>query len=395
MSDVKNLRTASRIIHAGQHTCPLTGAVATPIYQTSTFAFRNAEEGAARFSGADPGYKYTRLGNPTVAALEECVAELEGGCGAMAASTGMAAVHTVYFSLLGAGAHVVGTDSLYGPSRMILENEYCRFGVTASFVDTSDVANVGKAMRPETKLVYLETPANPTLKLCDIEAIAKIAHAHGALVCVDNTFASPLLQQPFALGADVVLHSMTKFLNGHSDVVAGIVVAKDPALYKRLRSVHVNVGPTMDPHQAWLVFRGIKTLGLRMEKAQANALEVARFLEAHPKVAWVRYPYLPSHPQHELAKRQMAGGGAIVSFGVKGGLEAGRTLMNSMKLATLAVSLGGVETLIEHPASMTHASVPKAEREKAEISDDLVRIAVGCEDAADICDDLAQALAKA
>ncbi len=395
MSDVKNLRPASRIIHAGQRSCPLTGAVATPIYQTSTFAFRDADEGAARFGGTDPGYKYTRLGNPTVAALEECVAELEGGCGALAASTGMAAIHTVYFTLLGAGAHVVGTDALYGASRMILENEYSRFGVTASFVDTSDVANVEKAMRPETKLVFVESPANPTLKLCDIAAIAEIAHRHGALLAVDNTFASPLLQQPFALGADIVVHSMTKFINGHSDVVAGVVVAKDPALFARLRKVHVNVGPTMDPHQAWLVFRGVKTLGLRMEKAQANALEVARFLEAHPKVAWVRYPFLPSHPQHELALRQMSGGGGIVSFGVKGGLDAGRTLINSVKLATLAVSLGGLETLIEHPASMTHASVPKAEREKAEISDDLVRIAVGCEDAADLCDDLEQALAKA
>ena len=395
MSDVKNLRPASRIIHAGQRSCPLTGAVATPIYQTSTFAFKDADEGAARFGGTDPGYKYTRLGNPTVAALEECVAELEGGCGALAASTGMAAIHTVYFALLGAGAHVVGTDALYGASRMILENEYSRFGVTASFVDTSDVANVEKAMRPETKLVFVESPANPTLKLCDISAIAQIAHRHGALLAVDNTFASPLLQQPFALGADIVVHSMTKFINGHSDVVAGVVVAKDPALFARLRKVHVNVGPTMDPHQAWLVFRGVKTLGLRMEKAQANALEVARFLEAHPKVAWVRYPFLSSHPQHELALRQMSGGGAIVSFGVKGGLDAGRTLINSVKLATLAVSLGGLETLIEHPASMTHASVPKAEREKAEIADDLVRIAVGCEDASDLCDDLEQALAKA
>jgi methionine-gamma-lyase len=395
MSDVKNLRLASRIIHAGQHTCPTTGAVSTPIYQTSTFAFKDTDEGAARFGGTDPGYKYTRLGNPTVAALEECIAELEGGCGALAASTGMAAVHTVYFTLLGAGAHVVGTDALYGASRMILEKEYSRFGVTGSFVDTSDATNVEKAMRPETKLVYLESPANPTLKLCDIAAISEIAHRRGALVAVDNTFASPLLQQPFSLGADVVVHSMTKFINGHTDVVAGIVVAKDPQLFARLRAVHVNVGPTMDPHQAWLVFRGVKTLGLRMEKAQANALEVARFLEAHPKVSWVRYPFLPSHPQYDLARRQMSGGGAIVSFGVKGGLEAGRTLMNSVKLATLAVSLGGLETLIEHPASMTHASVPRAEREKAEITDDLVRIAVGCEDAADLCEDLGQALAKA
>jgi methionine-gamma-lyase len=394
MADVSKMRLDTQIIHAGQHVDPQTGAVSTPIYQTSTFAFRDTEEGAARFSGRDPGYKYTRLGNPTIAALEEAVALLEGGCGALGAATGMAAVNTVYLTLLGQGAHVVATDSLYGPSRMILETEYARYGVKATFVDSADPANVRAAMRPETKLVYIETPANPTLKLTDIAACAAIAHAGGALIGVDNTFATPLLQRPFDLGADVVLHSMTKFLNGHSDVVAGIVLARDPELFARLRKVHVNLGGTMDPHQAWLVFRGLKTLGLRVERAQANTLVLARHLEQHPKVAWVRYPGLESHPQHDLMRQQMRGGGAVFSFGVKGGLEAGKTFINGVQLATLAVSLGGVETLIEHPASMTHTSVPLADRAAAGITDDLVRLAVGCEDAADLVADLDQALAR-
>ncbi len=393
MKDVRKKRLATQIIHAGQHPDPATGAVSTPIYQTSTFAFRSADEGAARFAGRDKGYKYTRLGNPTVAALEECVATLEGGCGAIGAATGMAAVNAVYLAFLKAGDHVVGTDALYGPSRLILENEYSRFGVAATFVDTSDVANVAAAIRPETKLVYLESPANPTLKLTDIAACAEVAHRAGALVVVDNTFASPVLQRPLDLGADVVLHSMTKFLNGHTDVVAGIVVAGREEHLARLRQVHLATGGTMDPHQAWLVLRGIKTLGLRMERAQANALAVARFLEGHPKVSWVRYPGLASHPQHDLAQRQMKGGGAIVSFGVAGGLAAGKTVIETVEIATLAVSLGGVETLIEHPASMTHAGMSRPEREAAGISDDLVRIAVGCEDVEDLIDDLGRALA--
>jgi methionine-gamma-lyase len=383
---------ATRIIHAGQHPDPATGAVSTPIYQTSTFAFRNADEGAARFLGEDPGYKYTRLGNPTVAALEACLATLEGGCGALGAATGMAAINAVYVAFLEAGAHVVGTDSVYGPSRLVLENEYRRFGVSSSWVDSADPANVAAAMRRETKMVFVESPANPTMKLSDLAECAAIAHAGGALFVVDNTFASPVLQQPIALGADIVVHSLTKFLNGHTDVVGGAIVAKRPEHLERLRKVHYAFGGTMDPHQAWLILRGIKTLGLRMERAQANALEIARYLEGHPGVAWVRHPGLPSHPQHALALRQMAGPGAVFSFGVNGGLEAGRTLIDNVKLATLAVSLGGVETLIEHPASMTHRGMPKPERESAGITDDLVRLAVGCEDVRDLIADLTQAL---
>ncbi len=389
------MKMATRLIHAGQHRDPATGAVSTPIYQTSTFAFRNADEGAARFLGEDPGYKYTRLGNPTVAALEDCVATLEGGCGALGAATGMAAINMVYLTFLEAGAHVVGTDSVYGPSRLVLEHEYRRFGVVSSWVDSSNTGNVASAMRPGTRMVYIESPANPTMKLTDLAECAEIAHSGGALLVVDNTFASPVLQQPLALGADVVVHSLTKYMNGHTDVVGGAVVAKRPEHLERLRKVHQLFGGTMDPHQAWLILRGIKTLGLRMERAQANALEIARFLEGHPGVAWVRFPGLPSHPQHALALRQMAGPGAVISFGVKGGLEGGRALIDSVTLATLAVSLGGVETLIEHPASMTHRGMSREERESAGITDDLVRIAVGCEDVRDLIADLTQALVVA
>jgi methionine-gamma-lyase len=392
MHDVSKFRRDTQVIHAGQHGDERTGAVSVPIFQSSTFRFRSADEGADRFAGRDPGHIYTRLGNPTTQALEEAVAVLEGGCGAMAAATGMAAVNTVYFPLLSAGDHMVATDAVYGPSRVFMETQYSRFGVEADFVDTSDPENVRKAMKPNTKLVYLETPANPTIKITDLQACADIAHAHGALVAVDNTFATPLLQRPFEHGADVVLHSMTKFINGHSDVVAGIVVAKDPELYKRLFNVHKNLGGTMDPHQAWLVHRGLRTLGLRVDKAQANSLEIARFLEAHPKVDWIRYPGLESHPQHALMKKQMDGPGAVMSFGVKGGLEAGKTVINNVEIATLAVSLGGIESLIEHPASMTHAGVPAAEKIAAGISDDLVRLAVGCEDVADLIADLERVL---
>ena len=391
MKDIEKRGPMTRIIHAGQHVDPATGAVSTPIYQSSTFAFRDADHGAACFRG-EPGYKYTRLGNPTIEALEANIAQLEGGCGGLGAASGMAAVNMVYLTFLGQGAHVAATESLYGPSRTILETEYPRFGVESDFVDTSDPENLARVVRPETKLVYIETPANPTLKMTDIAACAEIAHDAGALLAVDNTFASPYLQNPLAQGADVVLHSMTKFINGHTDVVAGMVVAKDPDVLARLRKVHTNIGGTMDPHQAWLVLRGVKTLGLRMERAQENATKLAVFLEQHPKVAWVRYPGLESHPQFDLGRRQMRGPGAVMSFGVEGGLEAGKTVIDNVEVATLAVSLGGIETLIEHPASMTHAGVPAEERLAADIRDDLVRIAVGCEDYADLEADLARVL---
>ena len=394
MDDVSRAGPHTRIIHGGQQADPHTGAVSTPIYQSSTFAFTDADEGAARFGGA-AGCKYTRLGNPTTAALERNVSLLEYGCGGLGASSGMAAINSVYLTFLDSDAHIVATDCMYGPSRTVLETEYTRFGVQVTFVDSSHPDNVARALRPNTKLVYIETPANPTLKLTDITRCADIAHGAGALLAVDNTFASPYLQNPLQLGADVVVHSMTKFINGHTDVVAGMIVAREEEVLERIRKVHVNIGGTMDPHQAWLVLRGIKTLGLRVERAQENARALAYFLRRHSEVAWVNYPGLVDHPQHALMKQQMRGPGAIVCFGVHGGLEAGRRLIDSVELATLAVSLGGIETLIEHPASMTHAGVALEERLKAGITDDLVRIAVGCEDYDDLENDLEQALEKA
>jgi methionine-gamma-lyase len=394
MDDVRRAGPHTRIIHGGQQADPETGAVSTPIYQSSTFAFTDADQGAERFGGA-PGYKYTRLGNPTVAALERNIALLEHGYGALGAATGMAAINSVYMTFLGQDSHAVVTDCVYGPTRTILESEYSRFGVQATFVDSSHSDNVARALRPNTKLVYIESPANPTLKLTDVARCADIAHRAGAILAVDNTFASPYLQNPLQLGADVVVHSMTKFINGHTDVVAGIIVAREEEVLERLRAVHVTLGGTMDPHQAWLVLRGIKTLGLRMERAQANARALAYYLQRHAAVKWVNYPGLVDHPQHDLMRQQMRGPGAIVCFGVRGGLEAGRRFINSVELATLAVSLGGIETLIEHPASMTHAGVSPEHRQKAGITDDLVRIAVGCEDYDDLERDLEQAFEKA
>ncbi len=388
----KNSGFHTKLVHAGALHDPL-GSAVTPIYQTSTFAFHNAQEGADRFAGKAAGYIYTRLGNPTIRALEDCVAELESGCGGVATSSGMGAVMTAYVTLLGQGAHVVSTASVYGPSRRLLEEHLTRFGVTASFVDTSESRNIETALRPETRVVYVETPANPSMQVTDIEAAAGLAHGHGAMLVVDNTFASPYLQKPLLLGADVVLHSVTKFINGHADVVGGILVAREETVLARLRSVMIATGCNMDPHQAFLVHRGLKTLALRLDRAQASAHRIASWLEARPEVAWVRYVGLPSHPQHELARRQMSGFGAMISFELKGGLDAGRRLMDRVRLATLAVSLGGVETLIEHPASMTHAGIPRDEREKAGITDGLVRYAVGIEDPEDLIDDLQQALA--
>jgi methionine-gamma-lyase len=389
--DTKPLGINTKLIHAGHKPDP-TGAVNVPIYQSSTFAFRDAEHGAALFAGREEGFIYTRIGNPTIRALEENVAALENGCGAVATSSGMGAVCAVYMALLEAGAHLVSTASVYGPSRVVMEKEFARFGVQATYVNTSELAQVQDALRPNTKLVYIETPANPTMLVTDIEQVSSMAHAHGSLVVVDNTFASPYLQNPLNLGADVVLHSVTKFINGHADVVGGVLIAKDPTLCKRLRSVMISLGCNMDPHQAFLVLRGLKTLGLRVERAQHNAMQIARWLEQQPEISRVRYIGLHSHPQHELAKRQMKGFGSMISFELKGGMEAGVRLMNSVKVATLAVSLGGVETLIEHPASMTHAGMSPEDRRAAGFSDGLVRYSVGIEDVEDLIADLRQAL---
>ncbi|HEY3380801.1 MAG TPA: aminotransferase class I/II-fold pyridoxal phosphate-dependent enzyme [Vicinamibacterales bacterium] len=391
--DTKKLGFNTKMVHAGMQKDAY-GSAVTPIYQTSTFAFDNAQTGADRFAGRADGFIYTRIGNPTIRALEQNVAELENGVDGIATASGMGAVTVVYMALLSQGAHLVSTGSVYGPSRGLIEKQFSRFGVQSTYVDTSNLENVRAALRPNSKLVYLESPSNPAMLVTDIQAVSALAHQHGCLVAVDNTFASPYLQKPLDLGADIVLHSVTKFINGHADVVGGIIVAKDQAVYKQLRAMMVILGCNMDPHQAYLVSRGLKTLSLRVDRAQENAMKIARWLEAHPKVEWVRYVGLESHPQHELVKRQMKGFGSMISFELKGGYEAGRNLMDSVHLATLAVSLGGVETLIEHPASMTHAGMSQADRLEGGITDGLVRYSVGIEDVADLIADLEQAIAR-
>jgi methionine-gamma-lyase len=391
--DTRNLGFDTKVVHAGGHHDAY-GSATVPIYQTSTFAFDNAQQGADRFAGAADGFIYTRLGNPTISALERQMAELEGGVAGIATSSGMGAVSTVYLALLDQGTHMVGTASVYGPSRLLAEKHLSRFGVESAWIDTTSLDNIRRAMRPNTRIVYTESVANPTMDVTDIRGAAEIAHAHGALLVVDNTFCSPLLHRPFEFGADVVLHSVTKFLNGHADVVGGVVVAKEEAVYRKLRPMMTTLGCNMDPHQAYLVLRGLKTLSLRIERAQQNALTIARWIERQPQVEWIRYIGLPSHPQHDLARRQMSGFGAMIAFGLKGGLEAGRRVMDSVRLATLAVSLGGVETLIEHPASMTHAGMSREQREASGITDGLVRLSVGIENADDLIADLQQALGK-
>jgi methionine-gamma-lyase len=392
MSSAK-LDFESRLIHEGGFEDSL-GSAVTPIYQASTFKFESADHGAQCFSGESDGYIYTRIGNPTIKDLENTMASLENGYGGIATSSGMGAVNTVYMTYLNQGDHVICHEAVYGPSRVILETIYSRFGVQFTMVDTTDLAKVANSFRPNTRLLYTETPANPTMGISDLHALAELAHSHNVPLVVDNTFCSPYLQKPLDLGADAVLHSMTKFINGHADIVAGMIVAKNEQDYKKLRSVMINMGCNMDPHQAYLTRRGLKTLAVRIDRAQESAMEVARYLENHPKVAWVKYPGLPSHPQYELGKRQMKGPGAMISFELKGGLDAGKILMNNVKMMLLAVSLGGIETLIQHPASMTHSKIQADDRHKAGISDGLVRLSVGIETVSDILDDLAQALDK-
>lgn len=391
--NTKNKGFNTKLVHAGQYD-DVFGSAVTPIYQTSTFAFQNAQHGADCFSGKSDGYIYTRIGNPTIQALEDAMAELENGFGGIATASGMAAVSSIYMAILGQGKHVICAESVYGPSRAILERDFSRFGVEMSFVDTSDLSKIEAEIKDNTVLLFLETPANPTMVLTDIKKASELAHKHGILVSVDNTFSSPYLQKPLDLGADIVMHSITKYINGHADVVGGVIVVKEEDLYKKVRGSMIYLGGNMDPHQAFLTHRGLKTLSIRMEKAEANAMKVAEYLENHPKIEWVLYPGLKSHPQHELAKEQMSGFSSMISFGVKGGFDAGKTLMDNVHLALLAVSLGGVETLIQHPASMTHAGLSKEAREVAGISDELVRYSVGIEDVEDIIADLDQALEK-
>jgi len=381
----------TKLIHAGEIDDQFHSAT-TPIYQTSTFGFQSAEEGAKCFAGESDGYIYTRIGNPTINALEQQITMLENGYGSVAVSSGMAAVTTIYLALMSNGDHILSTDAIYGPARGVMEKQFFRFGFQSTYINTTNLENISKVIRPNTKILYIETPANPTMDITDIASCAEIAHKHGILLVVDNTFCSPYLQNPLDIGADIVFHSMTKSINGHADIVAGIIIAKEKTLFKQLRNMMINLGCNMDPHQAYLVLRGLKTLGIRIDRAQQNAQEVASFLEQHAKVAWVKYPGLKSHPQFNLGKQQMRGSGSMISFGLKGGFDAAKILMDNVHLALLAVSLGGVETLIQHPASMTHSKVSNDDKIKAGITDDLIRLSVGIEDVEDIIADLENGL---
>ncbi len=383
---------STKAIHVG-HDHNHHGTLATPIYQTSTFVFDNAEQGGRRFNLEEEGYIYTRLGNPTTKVLEDKVAALENADGCIATGSGISAVSTPLWTILKQGDHIISDNNLYGCTFAYFTHGLTRFGVEVTLVDASNPENVKKAIKPNTKLIYCESLTNPSLKLVDIKALSQIAKENNAYLMVDNTFATPYLTRPMDLGADIVIHSGTKYLNGHGDVICGFICAKE-ALLNDLRYVGLKdmTGAVMSPFDSYLVIRGIKTLEIRMEKHCDNAIKVAKYLENHPKVKHVYYPGLTSHPQHELAKRQMKRPGGMISFELKGGLEEGKKLINSTKLCKLAVSLGDLETLIQHPASMTHSPYTKEERLKSGITDELIRISVGLENVEDIIDDLQEAL---
>ncbi len=390
--DVKVKGFNTKAIHAGQKPCPVTGAHVTPIYQTSTFVFKDVDQGARRFAGEEEGYIYTRLGNPTLTELEAKIAALEGGEAAIGAASGMAAISTALVTLLKKGDHIVAGDALYGCTHSFISEILPQYGIEVTMVDTSNLENIENAMKPNTKVIYVETPANPTMKLVDLEGASDIAHKHGAIIIVDNTFMSPYLQRPIEHGVDIVVHSATKYIGGHGDVLAGLIIGPKELIDTMRIPYLKDIGGILSPFDAWLLLRGLKTLGVRMDRHCANAQKVAEYLEKHPLIDKVYYPGLPSHPQYELAKKQMDGFGGMMSFELKGGLEAGKVLMNSVKMITLAVSLGCVDSLIQHPASMTHSPVPREERLKAGITDGQVRLSVGIEDVEDIIADLDQAL---
>lgn len=368
------------------------GPVVPPIYQTSTFKFESAEHGASLFAGEKKGYIYTRMLNPTIQAMEDAIAELEGGHKALGCGSGMAAVHTVFASLTQAGDHVVCSTAVYGPTTTLLNTIMKKYGVETTFVDTSNLEDVKAAIKTNTKVIYVETPGNPTLSISNLEEISKLAKQQNAKLVVDNTFMSPALQNPLSFGADVVLHSLTKFLNGHADVVGGIIVVKDEENYQHFRKTLNQLGGVIDPFNSFLVHRGIKTLSLRMQKHCENAQVIAEWLEKHPLVQSISYPGLKSHPQYELGLKQHRSPGGMITIELAGGLEAGKIMMNSVKLFQLAVSLGGVESLVQHPASMTHFSMGKEARLAGGITDGLVRISVGIENVNDLISDLENAL---
>ncbi len=393
MSSGHQLGFATRAIHEGYDPQDHQGALTPPVYMTSTFAFPDAASGGRRFGGTEEGFVYTRLGNPTLALLETRLASLEGGEAALATASGMGAITAAIWSLVEPGDEILVDHTLYGCTFAFFHHGLARFGIDVRHVDMTEPENVAAAIGPKTRLVYFETPANPNMRIVDIEAVSAIAHAAGALVMVDNTYATPVLQRPLLQGADLVVHSATKYLGGHGDLMAGAVIASS-GLIARIRSVGLKdmTGAVLSPLDAFLVMRGLKTLELRMARHSDSAMAVARQLEAHPAVVSVLYPGLASFPQHELACRQMAGFGGMIAFELEGGVAAGRAFMDALTLVARAVSLGDAETLVQHPASMTHSTYSAEERLRFGITDGLVRLSIGLETLADIQLDIGRAL---
>lgn len=380
----------TKTVHAGVDLSKDHGAISSPIFNASTFAFPDAEQGSAIHEGEIAGYFYSRINNPTQESLEAAMTTLENGEASIAFSSGMAAISNVLLTYLKSGDHLVAPESIYASTSGLLDY-FKSLEIEVTFVDATEQENYKRAIRKNTKVFYMESPGNPTLKLCDIEAISSIAKNNKINTVVDNTFATPYNQNPLNLGADAVVHSMTKYIGGHADLLGGVLVGSKELVEKCRWNINKLFGGVPSAFTCWLALRGIKTLALRMEKHNSNAMEAANFLEAHPKVKKVHYPGLPSHAQHDLAEKQMSGFGGMIAFDV-GGVKEGRQFVNSVQLCTLAVSLGDVSTLVQHSASMTHASVPKELREKAGITDGLIRLSVGIENVDDIIKDLEQAL---
>ena len=379
------MKFATKAVRAGISPDPTTGAIVPPIYQTSTYVLEEV--------GKNKGYDYTRASNPTRAVLENNLAALDSGKYGVSYASGLSAVDAV-LRTLSSGDHVVSSDDVYGGVSRLFNRILSRFNLTFTYVDSSNADNVKSAIKPNTKLIWVETPTNPLLKVTDMEAIVAIGKAHNIPVAVDPTFATPALLRPLEFGVDLVVQSTTKYLSGHNQIIGGAVITNDPDYYEQLKFFQKSVGAVSSPFDCWLTLLGVKTLSVRMERHSESGMTVAKFLEEHPKVDRVSYPGLPSHPQHEVAKRQMSAYSGMITFELEGGLESARTLMNSVELCSLAESLGAVETMITHPATMTHAEVPKEERDARGLTDGLVRISVGLEDVSDIIADLEQALDK-
>lgn len=392
MSNSNDWGYSTIAVHAGSDPCPVTGALVAPIYQTSTYTYKNTEEAGKIFSGEKFGYLYGRDHSPTEYDLEEKIAALEGGEACKCFASGMSAISSVYLSILKAGDHVICSDVVYGGTYGLFDKMLCEFGVEYDFVDTSVIEEIEKKIRPNTKAIHIETPANPTLRLSDLKAVAKIAKANNIKLVVDNTFMTSYFQKPLELGADIVVYSGTKYFGGHGDCISGAVVSNKEFIEKGLHQSITKIGGLISPFTCFLVKRGLQTLALRMEKHNSNAMEVALYLEKHSKVSKIYYPGLESFPQHKLAKEQMTGFGGLISLEIEGGLKKAQEFCDNLKMIKIAVSLGDVGTLVEHPASMTHKSLPREERIKSGVTDGLIRLSIGIEDSKDIINDIDQAL---